>query len=275
MGGWLGAALLGLSLACGLSSTATYRVEGVVRGVDAEHLQLRVEHEAIPGFMPEMTMSFDLAEPSLLDGIEVGLRIRFLLERSGTTLRVTAIDVIGRAPDTPGVGALGAPDFDEAPGFELMDHTGAVFSLSELEGHAVLLDFIFTRCAGPCPILTRAHADLQHRLPGDLAERTRLVSISIDPEHDTPERLEAYARERGADLETWSFLTGTPGQVQSVLDAYHVGTIRRPDGTLDHVVATFLIGPDGRIAERYLADCCRYLVLRRRFSRTEAGHRRR
>jgi protein SCO1/2 len=76
--------------------------------------------------------------------------------------------------------------------------------------------------------------------------------VSLDPTWDTPERLRAYAAKHGANLASWSFLAGEPARVQAVLDAYGIGTIRKPDGQLDHVVATYLIAPDGRVARRWV-----------------------
>jgi protein SCO1/2 len=116
----------------------------------------------------------------------------------------------------------------------------------------VLLDFVYTRCPGPCPILTGTHVALQRSLPPELRERAWFVSISLDPRYDTPERLSEYARARGADLSGWSFVTGPVDAVDAVVRAYGVGRTRREDGQIEHVVATFLIDPEGRIAERYV-----------------------
>jgi protein SCO1/2 len=80
----------------------------------------------------------------------------------------------------------------------------------------------------------------------------RFVSISLDPENDTPEALAKYARERGADLEGWSFLTGPKADVEEVVRRYGVGTLRAADGTIDHLVATFLVDGNGKIARRWL-----------------------
>ena len=64
--------------------------------------------------------------------------------------------------------------------------------------------------------------------------------------------LRAYAQERGADLTGWSFLTGDPEAVARVVKDYGVGTLRRPDGQIDHLVATFLIDAEGKIAQRFI-----------------------
>ena len=116
----------------------------------------------------------------------------------------------------------------------------------------MLLDFIFTHCPGPCPILTGIHVSLQKLLPEDLKARTHFVSISLDQERDTPEVLRAYALARGAELAGWSFLTGTSAEIDPVLAAYGVGKSVVGGGGIEHTVATFLIDPSGRIVKRYL-----------------------
>lgn len=146
----------------------------------------------------------------------------------------------------------GSPRRDPAPSFALVDQDGRPLSLADLGGRLVVLDFIYTSCPGPCPTLTGAHVDLQKSLAPELRARTHFVSISIDPERDTPEVLRNYALARGADLSGWSFLTGPPETVRAVAASYGVGTTRASDEELVHTVATFLIDAEGQIAERWL-----------------------
>jgi len=144
------------------------------------------------------------------------------------------------------------PVDDPAPPFRLTDQDGNPRALEAWRGQLVLLDFIFTRCPGPCPILTGLHVQLQRALSPELRARTHFVSISLDPLRDTPSVLREYAQKRGADLATWSFLTGTPDDVDKVLKNYGVGSVRTPDGQIEHLVVTFLIDADGQIARRYI-----------------------
>jgi len=254
-----------LALACGRGTL--YHASGVVRGVDREARQLVVAHEDIPGLMPAMTMNFDVAEPDLLDGLTPGQRIAFDLRVTGRSYRVVAVrrvDVAGPGGAAGEAGEAGvsgvepspspgsALPSDAAPPFRLTDQAGHPLSLGDLRGKVVLLDFVYTHCPGPCPILTGLHADLQRSLGRDLGERVRFVSITLDPAQDTPEVLAAYARARGADLATWAFLTGPSAEVADVVKRYGVGTLRRPDGTIDHLVVTFVIDGEGRIVDRWM-----------------------
>ncbi|HXZ85784.1 MAG TPA: SCO family protein [Myxococcota bacterium] len=249
----LGLALLSLALCagCGVQREETYKATGFVQSVDVPNKQVTISHEEIQGFMPAMTMNFDVARPGLLEGVAPGARVEFDLHRSATMLRIEALRVVAPAlSDSAPAPALAEQDV--APDFELVDQDGQRVRLSDWRGRAVLVDFVFTRCPGPCPIQTARLVDVQRRLPRELAGRTHFASITLDPAYDTGARLREYADAHRAQLGNWSFLTGDPAQVQSVLDAYRIGTIRQPDGSLDHMVATFLIGPDGRIAHRYL-----------------------
>ena len=236
--------------ACGLEREQTYQVTGFVQSVDAPNKQVTISHEEIPGFMPAMTMNFDVAEAKLLDGVAPGARVAFDLRRSATLLRIEGLRVVAPAPE--GAIAPALEELEVAPEFALVDQDGRAAKLSDWRGRAVFVDFVFTRCPGPCPIQTARLVDVQRQVPPELAPRTQFASITLDPEFDSPAELRAYAERHQARLENWAFLTGDAAQVQSVLDAYRIGTIRKPDGSLDHVVATFLIAPDGRIAHRYL-----------------------
>ena len=100
------------------------------------------------------------------------------------------------------------------------------------------------------------------RIPEALRDRTRFVSITIDPARDTPEVLRAYAEARGADLTGWSFLTGPVERVDAVLRAYGVGVAMGEGEEIVHTVATFLIGPDGEIEARYLGSDTQAATLR-------------
>lgn len=99
------------------------------------------------------------------------------------------------------------PVMTRLPEFFLIDHQGRPFTRKSLAGNAWIFDFIFTRCSGPCPVMTSKLAELQRKLAG--VNGLRLASVSVDPEHDTPAVLTAYGREAGAELGRWTFLTGS------------------------------------------------------------------
>jgi protein SCO1/2 len=247
----LAGALLVALLGCRESAEQVYLATGTVERVDPAARQVVIAHDDVPELMPAMTMSFDVRDPRVLEGVGPGDRVSFELVREPTGLWIRAL-IVDVPSGAPGAGAPLLPELDVAPEFALVDQDGREARLADWRGSAVLLDFVFTRCPGPCPIQTARLVGVQKQLPAELAPRTRFASVSLDPEYDTPERLREYAAQQGADLASWSFLTGEPAQVQAVLDAYGIGTVRKPDGALDHVLATYLIGPDGRVAKRWI-----------------------
>ena len=131
------------------------------------------------------------------------------------------------------------PEYFEVPDFTLTDQLGRDFEGSSLEGKVMLANFVFTNCTLLCPVLTPRMAEVQSRLEGDglLGSRVVLLSITVDPEQDTPEALRAYADGYGADHESWRFLTGSPEDVRAVItDGLKLG-YNRVEQSNEHVHA--------------------------------------
>lgn len=126
-----------------------------------------------------------------------------------------------------------------APEFSFTAHDGATVSKASLAGKPFIANFIFTTCRTVCPLLTTKMVRLQRQLPG---AELRFVSFSVDPEHDTPEALAAYARQWNADEARWSLLSTTPEGLRAVAEGFHV-TAQKTDGGLDAVMhsAVFLL----------------------------------
>jgi len=246
-------ALAGLA-SPGCDDTRVYPARGIVQEVALEEGQVMVDHEEIPGLMPAMTMNFAIYDRPLLESLSPGDVIEFDLTSERGSFFITAAQVVGEVRPEDGWSRLGEKlvRSDPAPDFDLTDTEGGTVSLGAFAGQAVLLDFIFTRCQGPCPALTSAHVRVQRELPPELRERVHFVSITIDPERDTPDELRAYAEARGADLSDWSFLTGERHAIEEVAEAYGIGVKPVEGGDIEHVLATFLIDPEGRIVKRYL-----------------------
>ena len=247
-------------VACGLvacgESGRRYEGTGRVEEVIAEEAQVVIAHDEIPGLMDAMTMSFDVSG-ELLAAVTAGDRVRFTLLVSQGGMRLVELAPVATGPGTKRMEverrfAAARGRGEMAPAFSLTDQNGSALALEDLAGRTLLVDFIFTECEGPCPILTAKHVAVQRALAPEVAEKSWFVSISVDPRTDTPELLTRYANERGVDLGQWSFLTGDPDTVSEVVAAYGVGTTRNEQGTLEHLVAAFLVDAQGRIVRRYL-----------------------
>jgi protein SCO1 len=110
------------------------------------------------------------------------------------------------------VSAQSLPVIGQISEFNLTNQDSERISLASLRGQVWVADVIFTRCAGPCPAMTRELAKLQSALPG--GQPVRLVTLTSDPENDTPPVLKRYAARFGADSNTWSFLTGAKPEIR-------------------------------------------------------------
>ncbi|MCX8114279.1 MAG: SCO family protein [Burkholderiaceae bacterium] len=139
----------------------------------------------------------------------------------------------------------------QAPEFTLLDPHGKPVQLGELRGRVVLLAFVYTTCTGACPLLSARMARLQARLiDAGLADRVALLSVTVDPERDTPEALARYARKFDA-RPGWHFLRDGRERMQAVLAAYDEWTRPLPDGDIDHPARLHLIDGEGRVREIY------------------------
>ena len=237
---------------------------GEIVKVDAEKKTLTVAHDKVPGFMPAMTMEFSVRAGDARNA-RPGQRIRAQLVMRGdepwleeiwpddTPTRST-LDAAARAlqQDTliRGKGAYREIG-EELPEFTLLDQEGRAVSINRFRGKQVVMNFIFTRCpvATMCPAATLRMMALQKAARAAGVADLELISISLDPAYDTPGVLKEYAEARGIDTANFSFLTGPPAALDSLLR--QMGILRELEGgLLKHTLATLLINADGRIVHR-------------------------
>jgi protein SCO1/2 len=143
------------------------------------------------------------------------------------------------------------PTIGPAPNFALTSSHGHQVALSDLRGRVVAVAFIYTSCTDVCPLLTEKMAQVRDELGPDFGASITFVSITVDPERDTPEVLKGYAEAFGADRGGWHFLTGEPANIREVAQRYGVAASAR-DGNVDHTLLTSLIDRRGRLRVQYL-----------------------
>jgi protein SCO1 len=246
-----------LSAACS-APAREYELRGQILAVDREQRTLTIRHDDIEGFMPAMTMPFKVKDRGLIDGRVPGDLVRATLVVRDTEAYISSVERIGHvelseATPSPGASAPIATAGDEAPDAELVDEAGRSRRLSDWRGSVVAVTFIYTRCPVPnfCPLMDRHFLAVQRALTTDahLSSRAHLVSVSFDPEFDTPAVLAAHARRVGADPARWTFVTGERDQLDPFAARFGVTTIR--DGATDweivHNLRTAVIDPQGRI----------------------------
>jgi protein SCO1/2 len=140
---------------------------------------------------------------------------------------------------------------DCLPAIKLLDQHNKPVVLSSFKGKAVLVNFIYTSCPGPCLTETLKMAKVADRVSQDLGSKVILLSVTVDPEHDGPAQLLQYAQKQGVERPGWLFLTGSPSAIDDVLKNFKLIRRREDDGSVDHIVGVFLLGADGRELREY------------------------
>jgi protein SCO1 len=224
------------------SFARSHIVDGLVVAINPPSFTLA--HRPIPGYMQAMTMDFRAASAAEVKRLRVGMRVRFeLRDEVARDLRIVPPDEKDMpAPARQPVIGQAAPDF------KLIDEHGRDVTLRSFRGKLVALNFIYTRCPMPevCPRLAASFAMLQRRFTDAMGRDLILLSITIDPQWDTPHVLAAYAKLWRAREDGWRFLTGSPEAVRHA--AMDWGLVYWPEeGAIVHTSRTALIGRDGKL----------------------------
>ena len=140
-------------------------------------------------------------------------------EESGREVKRTALALVTLAACAPAAPPL--PRYGSVPAFSMRDQSARAIGDPDFRGSVWVADFIFTSCAGVCPLLTRRMAEVARWADSEkiAPAKFRLASFTVDPARDTPERLAAYAKENAIDGARWSLLTGEPTAVERAIVA--------------------------------------------------------
>jgi protein SCO1/2 len=244
----------------------TFPVRGKVVSTDASHVLL--DHEAVPGFMEAMTMSYKLKDPSVVTELHPGDRITatIIVPQDAAGDRVPELDhivVIAQArPDYKPAVEYHVPQAgDPVPDFRFLNQSGKTINLAQFKGKVLLITFIYSRCplADYCPRMSRNFADIDKALRADpsLDPSTHLLSISFDPTYDTPKVLRSYGgaytgRYTKETFDHWDFAAPSEKDLPAVTQFFNVGiTPGDTPATLTHSLSTIIIGKDGKVAAWY------------------------
>ncbi|MBU8897315.1 SCO family protein [Corallococcus sp. H22C18031201] len=136
-------------------------------------------------------------------------------------------------------GAQPLPQLGALPDFTFTRQDGQPFGREQLLGQAYVANFVFTRCPTVCPVFTQKMAKLQERTAA-LGPKLRLVSFSVDPKYDTPERLAAYGQKYRADFARWSFLTGDYERLKdTIVQGFKISMGREAGASEDDIPSIF------------------------------------
>ncbi len=208
-----------------------------------------------------MTMPFKVRDRALLSASAPGDLVTAQLMVAPGDAWIASLIKTGSAPvaevvaPSPAAFVIPIKAGDRVPNADLTDQQGRPISLDGLRGHAIVVTFIYTRCPLPqfCPLMDRRFAEVQKMVMADqaLAGRTRLLSVSFDPDHDTPAILKAHAHRLGAEPAIWTFATAPKEVVDRLAAEFGVNVIREADRTVTHNLRTAVIAPDGKAVSVY------------------------
>jgi protein SCO1/2 len=238
-----------------------YQLKGTVISVDRGHQQIIVDHEAIPGFMEAMTMSYTVKDDAALEQLKAGDRItaRVVVTSQGMWLDNVKIVQTPAQPATPPTVEHHIPQQGEAvPDFSFVNQDGQRIHFRRYRGKVVLLTFVYTRCPFPdyCPRMTGNFAEINKTLSANAALKgqTLLLTLSFDPKHDTPKVLRAYAARyvgnEDPGFQRWEFAAIPSGELKDVALFFGLSYWMEA-GQIVHSMSTALVGPDQKLFHWY------------------------
>lgn len=263
--------LVSLAMSCGILLTAAacakkpagkrYELEGRVVAVDSASRVLTIAHGEVAGLMPAMTMPFPVSQKDdwVFGKIAPGDQVRATLVVSDHAELQEISFAAGAGVPSDGTSNLSVPQpGDVVPDFTFVNQAGKKVHFAQFRGKPLLLTFIYTRCPFPdyCLLMSNNFGEVLNLLKADphTADKAELLSISIDPEFDTPKVLREYgARYTGnvdPKFEHWQFVSGTPKQVRDATDYFGLSYDQQA-GQIVHSLRTVLIGSDGKIDKVY------------------------
>jgi protein SCO1 len=241
---------------------ASYQLRGIVVSSDAAKGVVTIDTEAVPGLMGAMTMPYKLAQPGVATELHPGDHVSARLRVSIDASVLDQIDVTAQAkPDYKPDKFYNVPAAGQTvPDFKFINQSGKTIGIDQFRGKALLVTFIYTRCPLPeyCIRMSRNFAAIQQQLAADpaLYGKTHLLSVSFDPEHDTPRVLRSYGNtylggSGGQAFSHWDFAAPPAAELDAVDQFFDVGVSPGSSNTLTHSLSTAVIAPNGKIFRWY------------------------
>ena len=239
---------------------------GRVVSIDAEDQSAAIDGDRVPGLMDPMVMVYKIKPPSTLSQLAPGDQIAADLvdiepdddnARSDSWLENVQVTAHAQTPAPVATPRIPAPG-DEVPDFFLTNQDGKRITLRQYRGQVLLVTFIYTRCPFPdfCPRMSSNFAEIYKRIAADPSlGRVQLLSISFDPEHDTPKVLRDYAFSNArthdrALFGRWAFAVPSATDLPKMAKSF--GLVYKPEnGLITHNLSTTVIGPDGKVVKWY------------------------
>ncbi len=236
-----------------------YHLHGKVLSIDEPNKSLMIDGDEIPGFMAAMAMPYPVRSKDDLAKVNPGDEITadIIVPQGDQSPYIQNIRVVKKGT---GASPAATSDRDPQPGetvpdFALINQNGKRIQLSSYRGKALLITFIYTRCPFKdfCPLVSHNFAQIyaDTKSNPELSKHMRLLSVSFDPDHDTPAALRQYAKTfdgitHGTPYSRWEFAVIPKDELQKVTQFFGV-TVADQNGTFVHSMSTSVITPDGKI----------------------------
>ena len=239
---------------CSGTPAREYELRGQVIAVDQARQRVTIRHEDIPRFMPGMTMAFRVADPGLLQGRVPGDLVTGTLVVRDTEVILRALRRTGFSAVPPSVEPLPmvilSPHENVADSV-FVDESGGRRRLADWRGKTVAVTFMYTRCPLPnyCPLMDRHFKNVQDQVLADpvLVHDVQLLSVTLDPQHDTPDVLAHHAAILNANPAVWRFLTGEAGDIDRFARQFGVAATRGEGPEIVHNLQTAIVDRHGRL----------------------------
>lgn len=241
------------------TNVQTFSVKGVIQEIKPDGKTAKIKHEAIPNYMAAMTMDFEARNTNELRGLKAGDVISFRLSVTSNDGWIDQVKKLSATsptelPSRQSVHVTKDVDLlkpgDLLPEYHFTNELGQAVSFGEFKGQALAITFIFTSCPYPvfCPRMSQNFVAAQKKMASmpNAPSNWRLLTISFDPEKDTPEVLKAYAERYEYDPKHWSFLTGDLTEITAVAEQCGL-MFWREGGTINHNLRTAIVDAKGRV----------------------------
>ncbi len=240
-----------------------YDLKGKVVAVEPDKHLVTISHEEVKDFMPAMTMPFMLRDQEYLNLLAVGDDITATLVVDGGESWIENPIITRQSTDpSPTTGITPAKTGDEVPDYTMVNQDGNDIRLHNYRGKALLLTFIYTRCPLPeyCDLMSNNFAAVERQLQQnpDVYSKTHMLSITIDPDYDTPKVLRSYGaahteKYQDEKFDHWEFATGTKDQIKGVAQFFGLRYFQGTD-QITHNLVTAVIGTDGKVVKVYTGN---------------------
>ena len=253
--------VLPLAIAGLPEGTETYDVRGLLQSYQANAEEARIAHEEIPGYMRAMTMTFRVKGRVSEGALHPGDSVRFTLHMSGKDAWIDHLQEDAAATKWP-FRVEQAPvsrqlqSGDVFPDAQLIDRNGSVVHLRDFRGQPLAITFIYLGCPLPtyCPLMNsnfRSAENLLHRL--GLEAQVKLLSLSMDPARDTPDRLREVALSYDAQAPNWMFASVSGDQLKRLAGATGL-QFSQANGQIIHNLRTLVIDRDFRLRRSFVGN---------------------